>query len=161
MLVFKSSGHCLPSPTPPVPPENEHVCSFSRAVAIPHTSHSPRKQARMLVFKGSSHPPHLPFPPKTSTLSDTFLVWTQIRPNTLSYQNITFHLIVKPIHDTHVLSTTHTHSKTMFTIILFIIAFTLGYVYANATRNNTSQTSQTLRTITTTSNYYDHCKNVH
>jgi hypothetical protein len=39
----------------------------------------------------------------------------------------------------------------MFTIILLIIAFTLGYVYANATRNDTSQTSQTLRTITTTS----------
>ena len=84
-------------------------------------------------------------------LSDAFLVWTQIRPNTLSYQNITFHLIVKPIHDAHVLSTTCTLSKTMFTIILLIITFTLGYIYANATRNDTSRTSRTLRIITTTS----------
>ena len=40
-------------------------------------------------------------------VSDTFLVWTQIRPNTLSYQNIIFHLATRPIHGVHILLTTY------------------------------------------------------
>ena len=77
---------------------------------------------------------------------------------TLSYQNITFHLIVKPIHDTHILLTTSTLSKTMFTILL-IIVFTLGYVYANVTHNDTSRTFTNHYDYLT--NYYNHCKNIH
>ena len=38
----------------------------------------------------------------------------------------------------------------MFTLILLIITFTLGYVYANTTRNDTSQTSRTIMTVSQT-----------
>jgi hypothetical protein len=36
------------------------------------------------------------------SLSDAFLVWTQICPNTLSCQNIIFHLAIRPIHNAHI-----------------------------------------------------------
>ena len=77
--------------------------------------------------------------------------------NTLSYQNITFHIIVKPIHDTHIIDYTDP-SKTMFTSVLLIIAFTLGYIYANTTHNNTSQ-SWTI--MTTATNHPCRCQNSH
>ena len=38
----------------------------------------------------------------------------------------------------------------MLTIILLIIAFTLGYIYANATHNNMTRTSQTIMTTSQT-----------